>query len=61
MIKKRFELGEKINLVRAEIRDLIPQWKRDNPGTEDATFFQLVDARFRIEHGLHRGTGPFFF
>ena len=54
-------LSDKIQGVRAEIRDLLPKWKQDNPGTEDATFFQVLDARFRMKHTIPRGTSPFFF
>ncbi|MXV82904.1 hypothetical protein F4Z98_05965 [Candidatus Poribacteria bacterium] len=54
-------LGDKIDNLRSEIRSYLPTWKQDNPGTDAATFFQVVDARFRIEHGIQRGTGPFFF
>lgn len=52
-------LKEKIQQLRLEIREYLPTWKQDNPGTDNATFFQVLDARFRIEHGIQRGTGPF--
>ena len=54
-------LSEKIQQVRSETREYLPKWRQDNPGNEDATLFVLLDARFRLEHGIQRGTGPFFF
>jgi len=60
-VSKSSSLGEKIEQLRSEIREYLPTWKADNPRTDAATFFQLVDARYRIKHGIERGTGPFFF
>ena len=54
-------LGEKTQQLRLEIREYLPKWRQDNPGNEDATLFVLLDARFRLEYGIQRGTGPFFF
>ena len=55
------DLVEKTQQLRSEIREYLPKWRQDNPGNEDATLFVLLDARFRLQHGIQRGTGPFFF
>ena len=55
------DLGTEIQRLRSEIKAYLTTWQQDNPGTEDATLFVLLDARFRLFHnGTHRGTGPFF-
>lgn len=55
------DLGDEIQRLRSEIKEYLPTWQQDTPGTEDATLFVLLDARFRLFHdGVHRGTSPFF-
>lgn len=54
-------LSEKTEALKSEVKEYLPTWKEGNPDTTYATLFHLLDARFRIKHGVPRGRSPFFF